>query len=63
MLSLMADAALRLCWEIVILVSATAVLPSYKTNKHVLWLWLSDVGMSPYMFQILLNKQIPLTAC
>jgi hypothetical protein len=59
----MAAAALWLHGDLVILVSATAVLLSYIPSKHVLWVWLFDVGMSPYMFQTLLNKQIPLTAC
>jgi hypothetical protein len=51
MLSLMGAAALQLGGELVLLVSATTVLPSYKTSKHVLWLRLSDAGKSKFLYQ------------
>jgi len=61
--SLMAAAALRPDGGSVLLVSATAVLPSNKPSKQLLWLRLSDAEMSSPTFQTLYDKQIPFTAC
>jgi hypothetical protein len=60
---LMAAAALRPDGGSVLSVSATAVLPSNKPSKQLLWLRFSDAGMSSLTFQTLYNKQIPFAAC